>query len=136
MPGTQSKEVEKPDEKEFTKAEQEKQINNLLYHIALNLCSFLIPIQAGPKRATELYNGDISKGAQFLGICSAGSAALEFLLNPTAGCWSDDHGRKPMLLLGPVTGVITSIIYVLAPNDNATMWWVVFLNRVVHILEG
>ena len=38
-----------------------------------------------------------ASGGKFVGICSALTALFEFLLNPTAGVWSDDHGRQKML---------------------------------------
>lgn len=143
MPAAQSKELAQKEEEEEVpasgeeaehrkkKSEQRRSIQLLLQHISMNLITLTLPIQAGPKVSAELYQGDFAKGAKFMGLCSAATAAFEFLFNPTAGCWSDDHGRKRMLLLGPVAGVLTSAMYCLAPRDSNSVWWAVLLARAV-----
>ncbi len=79
--------------------------------------------------AARLYGGSFAKGGQFMGWCSAGTAAFEFIPNPTCGCWTDDHGRKKLLLVGPLTGVLTSLLYCLAPDSQK--WSQMLIARAV-----
>ena len=61
------------------KREQKRQLNMLLWHIAINLVETTFPIQVSPQIAAECYGGDFGKGANVLGWCSAGAALFEFL---------------------------------------------------------
>lgn len=116
MAGPSGKEPEDEVAAAAAKEEQRRQIRCLMYHICANVTTLTIPIQAGPKTVGDLYGGDFAKGAKFLGMCSAGTAAFEFLFNPTVGCWSDAHGRRPTLLVGPVVCAATGVVYALAPQ--------------------
>ena len=100
-----------PEEAVRTKAECARQIDKLLQHISLNLMTSTVSIAATVQIGADLYGGDYAKGGEWNGLVTAVSSVLEFLLNPTVGCWSDAYGRKPTLMLGPISGVLTSILY-------------------------
>merc|ERR1719487_1693081 len=71
--------------------------------------------------AGRIYHGDFSKGANLMGNLSAGAALAEFIVNPTLGKWSDAHGRKKLLLLGPGGLAVISVLYVILPESQKTL---------------
>jgi len=74
---------------------------------ALQLGSAFILVQAGPKLVMEKYGpGRMGSALSTLNQMAAGAAALELVLNPLLGRLSDQYGRKPVLLLGPLSTVL------------------------------
>mmetsp|Transcript_153449 Transcript_153449/g.282733 ORF Transcript_153449/g.282733 Transcript_153449/m.282733 type:complete len:430 (-) Transcript_153449:140-1429(-) len=124
------------DAETMSKTERRKRIRCLMLHIFANVTIFCMPIQAGPKVVADLCNGDHSKGAKFLGLCSAGSAAIEFLINPTLGCWSDAHGRRFCFLLGPIGSIFTSTIYALLPQSLPLIAFVRVVGNSMNGMSG
>lgn len=116
----QSKAAEPGAETPEGMAARKRKTRNLLVHMAINVVTQTLAINASPKVANEVSGGDMAKGANLMGWCFAGTALFEFLLNPTIGCWTDDKGRKPAFLIGPI-GVVISLASTPLPRRGTSV---------------
>ena len=73
----------------------------------------------------------VAAGGLWIGYCSSATALFEFLLNPTIGNWSDAYGRRAVLLMGPVSNVVTSVLYCLCPKTPRAILWMTLLVRTI-----
>ncbi len=61
-----------------------------------------------------------------IGLVVAGYSAIQLLLAPIWGRFSDRHGRRPVLLLGLVGSALSYALFAVAGN-----WWLLLLSRLI-----
>jgi DHA1 family tetracycline resistance protein-like MFS transporter len=89
----------------------------------------IIPVM--PRLIESLTGGDISDASQWGGWLTFAYAAMQFLFAPVIGNLSDQHGRRPVLLLSLLGFGIDYILLALAPN----MAWL-FVGRIISGITG
>merc|ERR1712118_120356 len=53
------------------------------------------------------------------------------------GCWSDDYGRKPTLMLGPAMNVISSFLYAFVlPQTLRNVFLLLFVGEGANAISG
>ena len=106
MAGTHSKPVRCPgDAGSDGGGDDDAQLVSLLRMLSfVHMSSFVMVIQARPALVMRFVGGDNQAASQVLASMTAGGAFLEFCANPLIGRLSDRLGRRPFLLLGPLSG--------------------------------
>jgi DHA1 family tetracycline resistance protein-like MFS transporter len=77
--------------------------------------------QSRPILVNALTGGDTVRTATLLARFAAFGGAAEFLLNPIIGRMSDRFGRRPLLLLSPITCALLRGLVFLSPTKGVIM---------------
>jgi MFS family permease len=108
----------------LTKEEEEKGRRTLqatMTHMAMNVATNVVCVGARPVLLLQLLNGDAAAANQMLSTWAGGVGFAEFCVNPALGRLSDVIGRKPFLLLGPLTNFLLKSLVALFPSVNMLM---------------
>lgn len=73
--------------------------------------------QSRPMLVRKIVNDDLTKAAAMLATFASYGGILEFALNPVIGRLSDCFGRRPLLLLSPITCSILRGLVALFPSS-------------------
>nr|WP_263323688.1 MFS transporter [Neobacillus sp. Marseille-Q6967] len=102
-------------------ADQKKKITMLMINMFIAIGSFGIIIPILPA-----YLESINQGGTAAGLFIAMFAGAQFLFSPIAGKWTDQYGRRKMIIYG-LAGLTLSM-FIFYASDSI---WVLYLSRVV-----
>lgn len=102
-------------------ADQKKKITMLMINMFIAIGSFGIIIPILPA-----YLESINQGGTAAGLFIAIFAGAQFLFSPIAGKWTDQYGRRKMIIYG-LAGLTLSM-FIFYASDSI---WVLYLSRVV-----
>mmetsp|Transcript_18224 Transcript_18224/g.29639 ORF Transcript_18224/g.29639 Transcript_18224/m.29639 type:complete len:736 (-) Transcript_18224:23-2230(-) len=120
----------KPEKDEARRVARQKRALNILGPIVfLVVCEGAMLIQARPQLVLNACNRNGAKAAKLLSSMMGVGAAFEFLVNPVLGRMSDEHGRKPFLLLCILGTALSRLGVYLSPNSKR----VIFSDRVASM---
>lgn len=102
-------------------ADQKKKITMLMINMFIAIGSFGIIIPILPA-----YLESINQGGTAAGLFIAIFAGAQFLFSPIAGKWTDQYGRRKMIIYG-LAGLTLSMFIFYASNSI----WVLYLSRAV-----
>jgi len=112
-------------EQEAKEKEQEARMYRTLQttfnHMAINVGVNTLCVTTRPNLLLELIGGDSQRSAELLSLWAGGIGTLEYLLNPTIGRLSDQYGRKPFLLMGPIANFVFKGLVALNPTARNLM---------------
>jgi len=83
--------------------------------------------QSRPALVKAITKGDVMKAASMLATYGGLGGAAEFILNPIVGRMSDRFGRRPLLLLSPITCSLLRGLVFLFPGS----WRMILVERML-----
>jgi len=112
MPSANSKEVDDPEKEAIRKAEADRTVKMLGPLVFAIVTGGQLLNQSRPQLVTAITKGNTVKAAAMLASFAGMGGAAEFVLNPIIGRMSDRFGRRPMLLVSPITcAFLRSLVY-------------------------
>jgi MFS family permease len=93
----------------------------VLATVFIDIVGFGIILPLLPGEATRL-----GATPAMVGVLVASYSAIQFLLAPLWGRWSDTIGRRPVLLIGLAGSAVSYVVFALAGS-----WWVLLLSRLL-----
>lgn len=96
-----------------------KQAKLVFQHMGLNVIALMtvftqrIDLYSGLKH----FGGDVTKVALRMGMLTAIGSVLEMVANPFMGKLSDTIGRKPLMIVSPISSIILKLLVFLHPSQ-------------------
>lgn len=97
----------------------------------LDILGIGLVIPVLPKLVEQFRGGDVSQASMLVGQLSAVYALMQFVFSPILGALSDQHGRRPVILVSLLGAGLDYFLMAWAP----TVGWF-FLGRAVSGLAG
>ena len=85
------------------------------------VCGGQLLNQSRPLLVNQITNGDATRTATLLARFAGLGGAAEFILNPIMGRLSDRFGRRPLLLLSPITCAALRALVFLVPGSTTVI---------------
>jgi DHA1 family tetracycline resistance protein-like MFS transporter len=84
--------------------------------VLLDVVGIGIVIPVMPRLVGEIVGGDLSQAATTFGLIASTYTLLQFLCAPALGAYSDQVGRKPVLLVSLLLTAVAYALTAMAPN--------------------
>lgn len=110
----------KMEDKETTA--QKLLIGMTLMFMAVTMC---VPTRA--PMVMQIKKGDVAATAKAMGLMSTGAALIELVVNPILGKLSDQHGRKPFMIIAPMVNTILHSLVAAFPSSLSMQ----FIDRMI-----
>ena len=94
--------------------------------VVLDVLALGIVIPVLPRLVEDFVLGDTARAAQIVGVFGAVWALMQFVCAPILGALSDEHGRRPVILLSTLGLGLDYLFMAIAP----TVGWL-FVGRVI-----
>lgn len=92
----------------------------------LQICGNCATLTARPNMLLALVGNDAAAAAALQSVISSCGSVLEFIFGPCLGRLSDQYGRLPFLLIGPIGSLVCDGLVALHPS-----WATVVLGKVI-----
>jgi len=108
-------------------ARKERITRNLCIAQGLMMFSVTTVVPTRAPMVLKIKKGDAAATARAMGMMSGCAAIIELFVNPVLGKLSDQHGRKPFMMLAPIVNAILHSGVAVFPGSLATQ----FIDRMI-----
>uniref|UniRef100_A0A7S1R9X5 Uncharacterized protein n=1 Tax=Alexandrium catenella TaxID=2925 RepID=A0A7S1R9X5_ALECA len=126
----QSKEAHEVRVKEGAAERQARIVTAINKSVFQSVCQHMITLQSEPMLVSEICHGNVAQSARLLANTQGIAGLLGLFLNQAGGKFSDALGRKPGLLLGPLSNIIVGQLVFRYPGSRL----LVLICRIVRMV--